>query len=416
MVLAACSDDTGPGEPESEASVDAPSGSDGAPHADANTGDASDSGVKPDSSAIDSASDAQGIDASDSAVADATDSATVDAHDSGTDATDSTTADAHDSGTDATDSATADAHDGATADARDAEEADVEDAAEDADVTTVATGDAGGDASDATIATGDASEQDAADATTADSGDGSQAADAADAADVYVCPAALQAYQTQYAEAFCYGVGNCCPGYDAGGFDITSCVNDNRGNGYDNTIPQDTATECRGNVIFNPDAGVACLAALRAFPCAAAQAIPSQFTASASAQIIDACLGVFSGTIPIDAGGCTSSWECVEGAYCNTLDGGTICSPLVAVGGPCTSDDMCRSFATGQPANFCNGDLVDAGVGTCQPQQANGTSCQDPSQDSYDWSCTALLCGDDGLCGSNATINFCLAFPGDAGP
>jgi hypothetical protein len=405
LVLAGCSDDTSGPTPETEASIDGPSGRDVAPK-DGPSGDVVDAASDGDAAAIDAMIDsgsdvAAEADSSDASpdVSDAGDAA--DARDALVDGSPVFDAccvvdagiDVRDAGVDALDAAAADVHDAATTDGADATTADVVDA------TTA-------DVVDATTA-------DVVDATTADVADVT-AVDVFDAApDVYVCPTALEAYPQQYAAAYCYGVGNCCPGFDAGGFDLAACESRATSyGGWDNTIPSDAGTvACRGNMTIDEDAGVRCFAALRAYPCG------TEVDASAFAALIRACEGVLGGTLPIDAGGCVSSFECVDGAYCKPgADGGGICTPLVGEGGTCWNDDNCRSATSGQPAFFCNGDFVASGVGACIPQQPDDADCAGWANPFDDQACASLQCGDQQTCGT-PLINFLcgLGSPMDAG-
>jgi hypothetical protein len=291
-------------------------------------------------------------------------------------------------------------------DARDAGDL-VLDAAHDGQDATVDAheGDGGMEAGDSTVvdvgSDADSAVEDADASLNVDAGDADS-----DAAYVYVCPAAQQTYQIQYAQAFCYGVGNCCTAYDAGGFNLAQCVDERQVTGWDDTIPSNRAVICRGNVIFDPDAGARCIAALESYPCG------TSVDALTFGGIIRGCEGVLSGTIPDDAGQCIDSYECATG-YCQVATG--VCRPLVQDGGACTSDDMCRSASTGQPPLFCNVNFVDSGIGTCVPQQANGLNCGDNSGNWDDQACAVLQCGDDQTCGTVSTLDFCQAYPGDSG-
>jgi hypothetical protein len=248
-------------------------------------------------------------------------------------------------------------------------------------------------------------------------------ADAADEGqtDAPMGPNPLQVYANQHSQAFCYGVGHCCPGYDAGNFDPAHCEGQWYTAGWENTLPWTTTAYVAGHLTFNSTQAAACLAALRAYPCGPSNLVtPAQYSA-----ITNACLGVFTGTIPNGSGGCVSSFECANG-YCNLPgDGGTgICTALVGEAGACapradSPDDMCSQAGKYQPKLWC--DLLnhpDGGGATCVPPLPDGGTCY--TGNTYDtYSCGSLLCGDNFACGSTRTYprgNFCNFYiPVDAG-
>ncbi|MGA2449831.1 MAG: Dickkopf N-terminal cysteine-rich domain-containing protein [Polyangiaceae bacterium] len=372
LVLAGCSDDTGT-SPENDGSADGPSTSDviqadaadAAPDQDAAKVDA-----MPDSGA-DVVGDAAPNDSSDAA--DAQDATQMDAGDA-----DSATVGEQDAKADSGDAAT---HDGPVA---------KEDAA-DAKV------DAEADAHDATVDVVDG-EADAQDATV----------DVVDAApDVYVCPTALKTYPQQYAAAYCYGIGNCCPGYGDGGFDLPTCLSQNDYVGWDNTLPDDPSVLCRGNMTIDEDASAGCLAQLSAYGCG------TEVSASAFAALIHACQNVLIGHLQIDAGGCVTSFECVDGAYCYVSQeaGSGTCLPLVGDGGACSSDEMCRAASSGQPMQFCDVDLTGNATGVCTPMLPDDAGCSGPVVSYDDRVCASLQCGDPQTCGSPAGLDQCIFYP-----
>jgi hypothetical protein len=79
---------------------------------------------------------------------------------------------------------------------------------------------------------------------------------------------------------------------------------------------------------------------------------------------------------------------------------------------------MCNYVGSAKPPLFCNV-ITTPDAGTCQPLLSNGATCQDLQGFYYDQACTSQLCGDNGQCGTNATIpfpQFCNAYaPQDAG-
>lgn len=238
-----------------------------------------------------------------------------------------------------------------------------------------------------------------------------------DAFDGYVLPIGILDYPGQHALALCQGLFNCCP-QDAGSLDGGACQAAFSVGGWDNTtLPLDLTIFDAGKMYFNPSQASLCIAALQAAPCGAS----GQLTATQYATITNRCLGVLSGAISIGLGGCTSSWECAPGAWCNmSEDGGAgtgVCDALVAVGGACTLDEMCSSVGTQQPETFCNLVGTDGGVestGTCQAVLANGVQCGDLNSGFFDdQACAARLCGDPFTCGTPVTIpsaGFCAAY------
>ena len=375
LTLAGCSDDTGAGSaPESEASVDSPSGTDVAQPDGTARVDAADSAPSQDSSPVDGTTDAGSdviseADASEAAIVDAADAARGDACCNEVDSSDAA-ADVHD--------AAVDVHDAAV-DVVDARTSDVADAT---------TGDADATTGDADAATGDAAD--------------------AMGPDVYVCPTEMQTYPQRYAAAFCYGVGNCCDRFDAGGFDMAKCVSASQIAGWDDTIPSDPSIVCRAHTTIDVDASAACLSAVAAYPCG------TMVPAATFAALIHACQNVIKGTLPIDAGGCLSSFECVEGAYCAPPVGDSgvgTCMPLVVDGGVCTVDDMCRSATSGNPSLYCTADLLDTAAGTCAPQLPDTASCVDQSGIVFfDKACLSLQCGQDLTCGTPNSLDYCTAY------
>jgi hypothetical protein len=302
-----------------------------------------------------------------------------------------------------------------------------------ADAEAAADADARGDAADGSTPDADGAieaARDAADAADArpDSSDAADAADASDASDALDtgsdAPNAIQEYATQYAKALCVGEGKCCPGYDAGAFDMAHCSSVWTTVGWEYTLPASSTAYTAGHLVFNADAGAGCLAALQNFDCTTLGTV----TAAQYSAVTTACLGVLKGTLAPGAAGCISSFECANG-YCSLpTDGGTgTCTALAANGGTCapgvdSPDQMCSQAGAYQPPLWCNR-LAGGATGTCAAPLVNGATCYDPTVSaSYydDYGCTSLLCGDDALCGDPATYptpppGFCENFATDAG-
>jgi hypothetical protein len=236
-------------------------------------------------------------------------------------------------------------------------------------------------------------------------------------------PNAVLQFAAQYAQAYCSGQGKCCPGYDAGAFDLASCAASWTTLGWESTLPSNAAVYTRCHLAFDPTRGSACISALQNFDCAPDG---GPVTATQYNAVTTACQGILVGTLANGAPGCLSSFECVNG-YCKLpSDGGTgTCTALVGDGGACVSgdtpDEMCSQAGSYQPALWCN--RLDGGTtGTCAPPLADGVTCYVPAVSATyfdDYGCINLLCGDDGLCGHPATyppIAFCGTYlPTDAG-
>lgn len=212
-------------------------------------------------------------------------------------------------------------------------------------------------------------------------------------------------WSTQEALAMCQGVLKCCPGgLDAGTYDLSSCVSVFQYEGwFEHTLPDRPDLYDAGNIAFNADAGTACLDALRNFPC-------GMQTAAQWQAISNVCFSVLEGTIPTGKGGCRSSYECAPNGFCDqTVDGG-LCTPIVGQGQPCGTkaprDEMCSYLGSDKPPLHC--DYIDKpDAATCQPLLANGATCTDQAQQNfYDMACTAGLCGDNGQCGTPASVPY----------
>jgi hypothetical protein len=235
---------------------------------------------------------------------------------------------------------------------------------------------AGGDAADA------GSDGDA----TIDTGADSEAGDASDAA---TGEASLRAYfyALDHAKAFCQGQFHCCDGYDSGAINLSGCIAQSYIGGFENTLPVIPAVYDSGHVTINETAAAACVASLPNVPC-------GMITAASNAMMVNACVGVFQGMLPIDAGGCVSSYECIHG-YCQLpTDGGKgTCQALVGDGGPCLTSEMCTA-ATERPAAYCNLiDFPDANGATCKPLLPDGVNCTDMTKSiPYDLACVSELC------------------------
>jgi hypothetical protein len=225
-------------------------------------------------------------------------------------------------------------------------------------------------------------------------------------------PPTLVDFPHVQATALCNRYATCCA-LDAGAFNVTQCVADNLGFGFNNTSPADPSIVDGGHLVYDPTSAATCLAGIQSLSCAAMGNTTAEYSA-----LTKSCFAVLHGTLPIGQGPCRSAWECVPGSYCATsADGGTACAALVDAGGKCdpnVGDPACSYLGSGSPAYFCdqinNGD---AGP-TCQPLLADGKSCvNSTTQFSDTLACQSLICGDDNNCGSKLTLvngSFCVYY------
>ena len=126
-----------------------------------------------------------------------------------------------------------------------------------------------------------------------------------------------------------------------------------------------------GRVTYDPAAGRTCVEAIRAYAC--------DTRASALKSGIDACTGMFVGTVPAgDA--CLLAEECAGDSFCDTsmcMGDGVCClgvctkpPALVAVGGDCTTDPCVASA-------YC--DQAEMPF-TCKARKGNGDACDGVDQ------------------------------------
>jgi hypothetical protein len=177
--------------------------------------------------------------------------------------------------------------------------------------------------------------------------------------------------------------------------------------GWEFTLPGSQAVYTAGHLNFNSAKGDTCIAALQNFACPDdAGAVP----ASAYSAVIDACLGVLSGTIANGSGGCISAFECANGFCQLPSDGGTTgtCTALVGNGGTCvpptnsneSPDQMCSQSGTYTPMLYCDR-LAGGDAGACAAPLPNGSTCYNGTTNFWsDYGCTSLMCGDLGCGGT----------------
>jgi hypothetical protein len=267
------------------------------------------------------------------------------------------------------------------------------DAGHDADATTAMDADSGTADADA----GTAHDADAGTAHDADAATTDADADAGEVdADAGPTLTAAQIFAAGYAQAYCQGYLHCCDGYDAGAIDLGRCATEQYGQAsQETTFPLGSAGALTaGHLIIDQDAAAGCFVALSNLACVIA--------AADNAAATNPCFGVISGNIPLGGTGCVTSFECVNGGYCNLPgDGGAgTCLALVADGGTCATQDMC-SAAQLVPTSYCTAIDTGSPTGVCAPLVPDNGAC------ASDMECTAEFCfaGGGTQCGGTGVLN-----------
>ncbi|MGH7295925.1 MAG: hypothetical protein ACRELB_13370 [Polyangiaceae bacterium] len=240
----------------------------------------------------------------------------------------------------------------------------------------------------------------------------------AEAGDAGIDASAIENFASALAAARCQNWLSCCPGGDAGAYSLSACTDTYRGYGWEGNLPDNQTALGRGFIVIDSVKAAACVAAVQALPC-------GQQTAAQWSSVTQACELVLTGTIPIGSSGCVSSFECANGAYCSTNDGGVgSCVALATQGQPCNTvisslidpraDYMCSYLGSSSNGMFC--DLINnpANSATCQPLLANGINCVAASGYYDDQACpsSGALCGDNSQCGGSASY----PYPGNCTP
>ena len=236
-----------------------------------------------------------------------------------------------------------------------------------------------------------------------------------DASDGGVDASAVLAFADALVAARCKNWLACCPG-GASAYDLKACTSTYGGYGWEGNLPVDQTALARGNIVIDNIKAAACLSAVTNLSCGSQTAV--QWSAATQP-----CELVLTGTLAINGTGCTSSFECAAGAYCDPSGSGT-CKPLATQGQPCNTvisslvdpraDQMCSYLGSSSNGLYC--DLIHnaADAATCQPLLANGANCVNqatsgPASGYYDdQACPAsgALCGDNSLCGGSASYPY----------
>jgi hypothetical protein len=195
--------------------------------------------------------------------------------------------------------------------------------------------------------------------------------------------------------AYCQRLETCCHALDAGVADAggfaAGCIADF--GPYSASGNLNLANTASPHVVYDPSNAKECLEQFAATPCGTETAAQSELNYLT-------CASAIQGQLAIGASGCTSSFDCVSGAYCPS-DGGT-CTALAIAGMPCKDTNYstdCTYLGNGDPLLWCNADS-----GTCENDFSTGSSCIEYEQ------CNTQVCnfsGSTGTCAS--TLQFANA-------
>jgi hypothetical protein len=246
--------------------------------------------------------------------------------------------------------------------------------------------------------------------------------------DAYVDRAAELAFPAQLSTALCQQIALCCfPDGGTSAFDMSACVQQSAGSGFDNSS-YGTFALTNGNVDFDPDAGAACITAVNSI------AGSCTVTAAIQQQLLTDCFGAFVGTLGVGAA-CIGSMECAPGNVCVLPgDGGTngTCAALRAAGQPCgdlgttnysLGSQFCSYRGSGNTGLYCkesddSGAMLPPGSWTCEPQ----VPLTAMGQCFFDTDCVSPMVCDlfnTGNCLTTSrpltTMTACSAFIADAG-
>jgi hypothetical protein len=200
-------------------------------------------------------------------------------------------------------------------------------------------------------------------------------------------PAAVNTAYCQRLEACCSMDGGVV---DAGAF-LASCLASLAG--YSAAGNLNLANTSSPNVTYVPAKAKQCLDDLAATSCGTESAAQSELNYLT-------CAAAIQGKLAIGSSGCTSSFDCVSGAYCPS-DGGS-CTALATVGMPCkdtTYSQDCTYLGNGEPLLYCGADS-----GTCLDDLPNGSTCSEYEQ------CTSQVCTFGSTSGTCAT-SYLFSYP-----
>jgi hypothetical protein len=203
-------------------------------------------------------------------------------------------------------------------------------------------------------------------------------------------PTAVNTAYCQRLEACCSTDGGAGAGADAGGFVATCLASFGP---YSASGNLNLANPSSPHVVYVPANAKECLAQLAATPCGTETAAQSELNYLT-------CASAIQGTLTPGTGPCTSSFDCVSGAYCAS-DGG-LCTSLAKVNMPCkdtTYSQDCTYLGNGDPLLFCNADS-----GTCLDDLVNGSTCDEYQQ------CASQVCNFGSTSGTCATT-FQYSYP-----
>lgn len=245
--------------------------------------------------------------------------------------------------------------------------------------------------------------------------DASDASDAnsANEASAPVYDGSLIDYPIQVSNAFCTAKQTCCLVSPAS-WNQVSCVKELELGGGFRSLSTYTHSLDGGHVELDASAAETCISDMETLLTAACGTVTSENVLRLQTE----CYGALVGTLGVDAGTCTSSIECANGAYCTSHG---VCAPLQGLGGPCSSTDSCAYRGSSDAGIYCRL-AADGGPGQCaQTEGLDGGDCAN-AVNANDV-CSSGLCGFEPGCADSVTFTdpgphsfYCTFIIPDAGP
>jgi hypothetical protein len=182
---------------------------------------------------------------------------------------------------------------------------------------------------------------------------------------------ALLAFPNKVNTTYCLRIAECC-GFDGGaGFNVAGCVHDVASVG--GALANIGAAQVdSGNIALDETSAQDCLSDIASFNCDTLQD-------PLWANSLTACSTALQGQVGVNAGQCTSYWDCTAGSYClNAADGGPgHCVTLSPEGGACSdfvNSTDCSYKGVGDPPQYCaQVGVSDSGV--CTPALPLSAGC-----------------------------------------
>ncbi len=200
-------------------------------------------------------------------------------------------------------------------------------------------------------------------------------------------------FPNEVVQTICNHLATCCEGSNTSSFNMQQCFavfTSFGGLNGDGLYLAEPALQADGGaaVAYNPSAAAACLADISALPCGSVHDTSWQ-------QVTSQCFAALTGGIPVNGTGCHGSIECAPDSYCSN---GT-CTPILALGAPCTTNDQCQYRGTAPKTAYCDYQYPnpDAGTQTCVAAQPTGSVCGYTFY--YPNECQTFVCNaSSGLC------------------